>query len=114
LSKLDVTSAEMFKAFRLVVLKEPDDDDVLELSCLAAVDDDGGSISTAMEDSELVMDLFENMNMWLAMMEYSRCFGVTPYKCLACGQQARCLSIVYILASDREFVLDHPTSMSLI
>lgn len=46
------------------------------------------------------------------MMEYSKCFGVTPYDSLACGQQARCLSIVYGLASAEGYVLDHPSTLA--
>lgn len=58
------------------------------------------------------MDLFGVLNTWTTLMEYSRCFGVTPYESLACGQQARCLAIVYVKASNLGYVLDHPSTTS--
>lgn len=57
------------------------------------------------------MDLFQHLNSWQTRMEYSKCFGVTPFESLSCGQQVRCLSIVYVLASNRGFILDHPDTL---
>lgn len=117
-SKLDVTAKDMFKAYRLAILCEPTDEDALDM---ATCDDEAEHcrslydrvIYYCVKDSDLVLDLFECLNTWTAVMEYAKCFGVTPYESLACGEQARCLSIVYVMASNMGYVLDHPQSLQL-
>lgn len=122
-SKLDVSPQDIFKAYRMSVLKQPTDDDVMDAVQNAEEGADGETEATVdryardlydriiyycVKDSDLVVDLFSVMNTWTTLMEYSRCFGVTPYESLACGQQARCLAIVYIKASSLGYVLDNP------
>ncbi len=118
-SKLDMSPAEIFKSYRMAVIKEPNDEDVMSVleSGLENVDSFAEDLLNrviyyCVKDSDLVMDLFTFMNTWTTMMEYSKCFALTPYESLVCGQQARCLSIVYIMASKRGYVLDHPSSLS--
>lgn len=124
-SKMDVTPDEMFRAYRLGVSNKPTDEDIMSL--VESLGEEKASTPEALKregerqlglvayycvkDSELVMDLFDHLSAWPTRMEYSKCFGVTPYESLACGQQARCLSIVYAIASKRGLVLDHPDTL---
>lgn len=130
-SKDEVSPAEMFKAYRLAVGNCPTESDLIwamaQLPAVVIVAKNSkyveGRITSigevllgrvmhyCVKDSDLVMDLFQHINMWLTCMEYSKCFGVTPYETMAFGQQIRCLSIVYIVASQRGLVLDHPTTV---
>jgi len=58
------------------------------------------------QDSELVVDLFEKLNVWIGLVELSNIVGVTVMELFTRGQQIRCLSQIYDLAAQREYVLD--------
>lgn len=58
------------------------------------------------EDSELVLDLFESMNIWIGLIELSNIVGVTIMDLFTRGQQVRCLSQIYDLAARRGIVVD--------
>lgn len=58
------------------------------------------------QDSELVVDLFEKLNIWIALVELSNIVGVTVMELFTRGQQVRCLSQIYDLASQKDYVLD--------
>lgn len=125
-SKLDISPNDMFRAYRFEVSGKPTDEDIIDLMDEPGNSDEDGAgtgvservkrlsnkvVYYCVKDSDLVADLSKRFHLWLTMMEYSTCFGVTPYQSLACGQQARCLSIVYVLASTQGYVLDHPSSL---
>jgi DNA polymerase elongation subunit (family B) len=59
-----------------------------------------------LEDSELVVDMFEKLHMWIGMIELSNIVGVTMTELFTGGQQRRCVSQIYNLASRLHFVLD--------
>lgn len=59
-----------------------------------------------LEDSELVLDMFEKMNIWIGLVELSNIVGVTISELFTRGQQVRCLSQVYDLAARNNFVID--------
>ena len=58
------------------------------------------------EDSELVLDLFESLNIWIGLIELSNIVGVTIMDLFTRGQQVRCLSQIYDLAAKRDIVID--------
>lgn len=58
------------------------------------------------EDSNLVIDLFEKLNIWISLIEMSNIVGVTPMELFTSGQQVRCLSLLYNLAHVMQFVID--------
>lgn len=58
------------------------------------------------EDSNLVIDLFEKLNIWISLIEMSNIVGVTPMELFTSGQQVRCLSLLYNLAHMLEYIID--------
>jgi DNA polymerase elongation subunit (family B) len=60
----------------------------------------------AIQDSELVIDLFEKLNIWPGLVELSSVAGVTIKDTFARGQQCRIVSLLYDLACRENVVLD--------
>lgn len=58
------------------------------------------------QDSELVIELMEKMNVWIGLVEMSSIVGVTIVELFTRGQQVRCLSQIYDLAARLGYVLD--------
>ena len=58
------------------------------------------------EDSELVIDLFEKLNIWIGLVELSNIVGVSIMDLFTRGQQVRCLSQIYDLAARQGYVID--------
>lgn len=57
-------------------------------------------------DSVLVLDIFEKISCWIALLEMSNVVGVTPVELFTRGQQLRVLSQVYDEASKDQIVID--------
>jgi len=57
-------------------------------------------------DSDLVLDIFEKIHCWIALIEMSNVVGVTPVELFTRGQQLRVQSQVYDEASKDHIVLD--------
>jgi len=60
-------------------------------------------------DSDLVLDIFEKIHCWIALIEMSNVVGVTPVELFTRGQQLRVLSQVYDEASNDGIVIDERT-----
>jgi len=58
------------------------------------------------QDSELVIELMEKMNIWVGLTEMSNIVGVTIVQLFTQGQQVRCLSQIYDLAARMGYILD--------
>jgi DNA polymerase elongation subunit (family B) len=58
------------------------------------------------QDSELVLELLEKLNVWVGMIELSNIVGVTIMELFTRGQQIRCVSQVYDKAHRMGYVLD--------
>lgn len=58
------------------------------------------------QDSELVIAIFEKMNAWIALVELSNIVGVSIMELFTAGQQIRCISQVYDLANTLGVVID--------
>jgi DNA polymerase elongation subunit (family B) len=58
------------------------------------------------EDSALALDLFLKLNVWIGLIELSSIVGVTITDLFTRGQQIRCFSQLYDLASKQGFVLN--------
>lgn len=58
-----------------------------------------------LEDSELVIDLFEKLDVWYELIELSGIVGVTTSELFTRGQQIRCISQVYDIASHQGIVI---------
>lgn len=63
-------------------------------------------VAYCIQDSELVIDLFEMLNVWIGLVELSSIVGVTITDLFTRGQQIRCQSQVYNLASNIGYVID--------
>jgi len=57
-------------------------------------------------DSVLVLDIFEKIHCWIALIEMSNVMGVTPVELFTRGQQLRVLSQVYNEAAKKQIVID--------
>jgi len=57
------------------------------------------------QDTLLVTRLFEKLNVWIALIESSSIFRVTPMILFTRGQQKRCVSQLYHFASHQNYVL---------
>ena len=58
------------------------------------------------KDSELVLELMENQDVWIGLIELSNIVGVTIVEIFTKGQQVRCVSQLYDLASRKNIVLN--------
>lgn len=58
------------------------------------------------QDSELVIDLMEKLNVWVSLVEMSSIVGTTIVELFTRGQQIRCVSQIYDLAAREGYVLD--------
>ena len=58
------------------------------------------------QDSELVLELMENRDVWVGLTELSNIVGVTIVDIFTKGQQIRCLSQLYDLASRKNYVIN--------
>ena len=61
------------------------------------------------QDSDLVLDLLEKLSMWIGLTELSNIVGVSIIDIFTRGQQIRCLSQIYDLATRENIVLDNRT-----
>lgn len=57
-------------------------------------------------DSDLVLDIFEKIHCWVALIEMANVNGVTPVELFTRGQQLRVISQVYDEASKDDIVID--------
>ena len=58
------------------------------------------------KDSELVLELMENLDVWIGLIELSNIVGVTIVEIFTKGQQVRCVSQLYDLASMKNIVIN--------
>lgn len=63
-------------------------------------------IHNCIQDSDLVVDLFDKLNVWLGLNALSSVVGVTIIELFTRGQQVRCLSQVYDKCYRKGIVLD--------
>lgn len=63
-------------------------------------------ISYCIQDSVLVLELFEKLNMWISLMTFSSVVGVTMSDIFSRGQQIRCQSQIYDECAIRNIVID--------
>ena len=59
-----------------------------------------------LQDSELVIDLFENQKVWTDLIELANVVGVPIMDLFTAGQQIRCVSQLFNLAEKKGIVLD--------
>lgn len=62
-------------------------------------------INYNVKDTDLVMRLFEKLNVWISLIELSSIVRVTPMEFFTRGQQKRCIAQLYHAASHQKIVL---------
>lgn len=88
-AKHDVTAIQMFKAF-----ESKDIDEMTRVT------------KYCIQDADLVIDLYQKMNVWIGLVEMASIVGVEIMELFTRGQQIRCLSQIYDLAARSMIVLD--------
>lgn len=88
-SKHDVTAIQMFKAY-----ESKDIDEMTRVT------------KYCIQDADLVIDLYQKMNVWIGLVEMASIVGVEIMQLITRGQQIRCLSQIYDLAARSRIVLD--------
>ena len=58
------------------------------------------------QDSDIAIELFEKLNVWIGLIELSNIVGVSIMEIFTRGQQIRCKSQIYDKASSQGFVID--------
>lgn len=131
-SKHDVSAPEMFLIYEdmrrtltalVPILREAQEDpellqdeDYIKRLTLAQDEFDAAKKETArvmeycIQDSELTIDLMEKINVWVSLQEMSNIVGVTMVQLFTQGQQIRCVSQMYDLASRCGYVIDNRDS----
>jgi DNA polymerase elongation subunit (family B) len=71
-----------------------------------AIDEVTKIVAYCVQDSDLVVDLFDKLNVWIGLNALSSVVGVTIIQLFTRGQQVRCLSQVYDKASRKGIILD--------
>lgn len=110
--KHDIKAEEMFQIYERVMktteaLKEHPESPNVRIEYDAAKHDMTRVMRYCIEDSELVIDMFEKLHVWIGLVEMSNVVGVSIMDLFTRGQQVRCLSQIYDLAQRQGFVLDH-------
>ena len=98
--KHDVKAEQMFEAFKLYLdskedetLKEKADDAMTHI------------VKYCVQDSDLVVNLFEKLNIWVSLVELSNVVSVPIMDLFTRGQQIRCQSQIYRLSSLKGYVI---------
>ena len=73
--------------------------------CNKAIKNNTLIVKYNVQDSVLVLRLFEKLNVWISLIELSNIVRVTPMDLFTRGQQVRCIAQLYHEASKREIVL---------
>lgn len=108
-SKHDVKPVEMFEIYEeLLTASKPTDTPLIEQEERKerAIANMTRVMAYCIQDSDLVIDLFEKLNTWVYLVEMSNIMGVTIYDLFTRGQQVRGLSQIYNLAAHDNYVVD--------
>lgn len=100
-SKHDIKAEKMFKIYEAMKNAKPGTKEYAEaMSQMTEV------MLYCIQDSELVLDIMDEINMWIAVVEMSDIVGVDIEAYLIRGQQARCVAQLYHLAVQDGHVVD--------
>jgi DNA polymerase delta subunit 1 len=65
-------------------------------------------VSYCIEDSNLVLEIFEKINLWYHLTELSSVAGVPILQLFTSGEQIRCYSNIYNMSHNRGYILSQP------
>ena len=99
--KHDVTPVEMFIYYENMMssMKNPE-------AYPTALSDMTKVLKYCVQDSELTIDLFEKMNIWISMVEMANILEVTPFEYLHKGLQLRFFNQVHVSLHKKNIVMD--------
>lgn len=109
--KHDIKAPAMFKIYELMVeaIKNGSiEEKKIAFSEMSRV------VAYCVQDSELAIDLFEYLNVWVGLIELSNIVGVTIIEIFTRGQQVRCKSQIYDLASKSNYVLNQRNNVKMV
>lgn len=86
-------------------LKNLNIDPKTEQEVKKAIDGNTLIVKYNVQDSVLVLKLFEKLNVWISLIELSSIVRVTPTEFFTRGQQVRCIAQLYHASSHRNIVL---------
>lgn len=86
-------------------LKDLNIDAKTEEDVKKAIDGNTLIVKYNVQDSVLVLKLFEKLNVWISLIELSSIVRVTPTEFFTRGQQVRCIAQLYHASSHRNIVL---------
>ncbi len=95
--KHDMTAKKMFEIYEQSLTKDPDA--IIEMTKV---------LEYCVQDSNLVIDLFDKINLWYYLCESSNVSGVPILDLFISGEQIRCYSQVYHQCYLRGFALSNP------
>jgi len=125
-NKTDMKIAEMFQIHREIVdsmkkimalggednvldamnnIKDLNIDPTTKEEIAKAIEGNTLIVKYNVQDSVLVLKLFEKLNVWVSIIELSSIVRVTPVEFFTRGQQVRCIAQLYHAASHRNIVL---------
>ena len=94
------TNDEAMLALQAVELSKEDSDKIEE-----AIEGNTLIVKYNVQDSVLVLKLFEKLNVWISLIELSSIVRVTPMEFFTRGQQVRCIAQLYHASSHKNIVL---------
>jgi len=102
--KHEVKAEQMFEVFKLFLDSRDGDDETAKAKAGESMTD---IVRYCVQDSDLVINLFEKLNIWVSLIELSNVVSVPIIDLFTRGQQIRCQSQIYRLASslDKGFVI---------
>ena len=95
--KHDIKAIDMFKIYENLMINK---------SCKKAIEDMTRVTAYCIQDSELVIDLFDKLNIWIGLIEMSNIVGVAIMDLSTRGQQIRCISQIYNLSTSLNTIID--------
>jgi DNA polymerase delta subunit 1 len=100
-TKHDISAKEMFKIFSNIISKtiSQKKKDRAKIQMYKV-------ILYCIQDSELVMDLFDKLNIWISSIEMANIVGVTISETFTRGQQIRCVSQLYTMCYSKGYIVN--------
>jgi DNA polymerase delta subunit 1 len=104
-TKHDVSAVEMFQIYEQMN-EAVENSSPGEEQYQHALSETTKVMAYCIQDSELVIDLMEKLNVWVSLVELSSIVGTRIVDLYTRGQQIRCFSQLYDMASQNGFIID--------
>jgi DNA polymerase elongation subunit (family B) len=109
-AKHDIKAPEMFTIYEDIRRTKQalliSQDEATQVAYNKALADMTRVMEYCIQDSELVIELMEKLNIWVSLVEMSNIVGTSIVELSTRGQQIRCVSQIYDLAAQEGYVLN--------